>query len=142
VTAGRQVRNQHVDCGGKTPNGFLAFGDFQVSPHALLATVELHQDGVQSTGVRAGSTCAHIEASDRISCLWMFDLDTSALMSASIAQADGVATQCASSRIFTSFSISDTNYLSKFLKTPIRHAPSPRPQRFGLPGESRLMSLS
>lgn len=75
MTAGRQVRNQHVDCGGKTPNGFLAFGDFQVDPHALLATVELHQDGVQSTGVRAGSTCAHIEASDRISCLWMFDLD-------------------------------------------------------------------
>ena len=75
MAAGRQVRNQHVDCGGKTPNGFLAFGDFQVDPHALLATVELHQDGVQSTGVRAGSTCAHIEASDRISCLWMFDLD-------------------------------------------------------------------
>lgn len=75
MTAGRQVRNQHVDCGGKTPNGFLAFGNFQVDPHALLATVELLQDGVQSAGVRAGSTCAHIEASDRISCLRMFDLD-------------------------------------------------------------------
>ena len=75
MTAGRQVRDQHVDCGGKTPNGFLAFGDFQVAPHALLATVELLQDGVQSAGVRAAPARAHIGASDRISCLRMFGLD-------------------------------------------------------------------